>query len=75
MSVVGFAAKVFDADGGVSVTPMGVFWFGGFNAVCIPDSDDSGLWFGCDCDWRIDVEEGDACDVETFGRLFALSWI
>lgn len=73
MDVAGFAAKVFDADGEVSVTPMEVFGFDGFSAVYVPDSNDRGLWFGCDCDWQIDVEEGDVCDAETFMGLFAMS--
>lgn len=60
MNAVGLAAKVFDADGEVTVAPMGVFGFDGFNAVYVPDSDDRGLWFGYDCDWQVDVEGGDA---------------
>lgn len=51
-------------DGGATVDPMEVFGFDGFSAVYVPDSDDRGLWFGYDCDWQVDVEEGDACDVE-----------
>lgn len=48
MNAVGFAVKVFDADGGVAVAPMKVFGFDGFSAVYVPDSDDRGLWFGYD---------------------------
>lgn len=64
MNAVGLAAKVFDAEAGVTIAPMEVFRFDGFSAVCVPDSDARGLWFGYDCDWQVDVEEGDACDVE-----------
>lgn len=68
---MGFAVKVFDADGEVSVTPMEAFGFDGFSAVYAPDSNDRGLWFGCD--WQIDVEEGDDCDAETIRGLFVMS--
>ena len=71
MDAVGLAVKVFDADVEVTVAPMEVFGFDGFSAVYVPDSDDRGPWFGYDRDWQVDVEEGDACDVEAF-KVFLL---
>lgn len=73
MNAVWLAAKVFDADGELTVATMEVFGFDDFSAVCVLDPDDRGLWFDYDCDWQVDVEEGDACDVEAISGLFAVS--
>lgn len=70
MNAVGLAVKVFDADREVTVASMEVFGFDDFSAVYVTDSDDRGLWFGYDCDWQVDVEEGDAYDVEAIRGLF-----
>lgn len=73
MNAVGLAAKVFEAGREAAVAPMEVFVFDGFSAVYVPDSADRGLWFGYDCDWQVDVGEGDACDVEALmGFLLCL---
>lgn len=75
MNAVGLAAKVFDADVEVTVAPMEMFVFDGFSAVYVPDSDDRGLWFDCDCDRQVDVEEGGACDGEVLrGFLLCLRY-
>ena len=31
-------------------------------SFCITGSDDRGLRVGYDCDWQVDVGEGDVCD-------------
>lgn len=51
---------------------MEAFGFDGFSAFYVPDFNDRGLWFGCDCDWQVDVEEGDVCDAEAISGNFLL---
>jgi hypothetical protein len=54
---------------------MEVSGFDDFSAVSAPIPTTVVCGFGYDCDWQVDVEEGDACDAEAISGLFALSWI
>lgn len=70
MNTMEITAKVFDADEEVAVTPMAVFGRGDFSTIYITDSDYRGLWLDCNCDWKVDVKEGDIYDAETIEGVF-----
>lgn len=70
MNITKITVKDFDSDEGVTVTLMAVFGFDDFGIIYIADLDGRGLWFGCDFDWEVDVEEGDVYDAEVIGGVF-----
>lgn len=72
----GLPQRFSPLTGEVAVAPMEAFGFDDFSAVPAPGPDDRGRWFGCDCDWQVDVDEGDACDAETIrGFCYVLDMI